>query len=505
MKRHLFAAPLFALLSVTAFAADAPNLDATRQKLETIAGRVTHFATQEIIGNRWSERRWPADQLLEQQQLLADLRGLGGDRAALATLLAHPDPKVRTLALGALFVREDPQDLPLIAPLVRESDATLPLLDVSLNSRPGPLPLAAFESPQTVGDVAEEMLEFYLRAAGVMDHRPADLSKAFMSYWAERGTRDLCASWFLVKMQRATRQTSPLQPEYRTDIQRVLGEIESLPQPERAWTLLYVAQGVFPSDSNELVSDASLVAALKAVGPEALMKFLRHEPGMDDPELKFADSSKDPRNNRLVHLDAFILRYAPALLRPADADAVQAGADGEWPRWHGNRLLWVAAAAGLRGIEDPVKAADSLKREIGNIPLHGYEGQNEQAGLAVALWRMRGAAEKEWLVNWFYTVLPLAQDNLAHGPVTFLRAAEEEARPDTPALLAAIVGDVRFSTADWASLAELLKQVNATRNTPLVEQGEIYDHLPRSLRPDQQPTLASWRDGLRRHFGQPER
>ena len=34
------------------------------------------------------------------------------------SLISHADAKVRTLALGALFVHEDPQDLPLIASLV---------------------------------------------------------------------------------------------------------------------------------------------------------------------------------------------------------------------------------------------------------------------------------------------------------------------------------------------------------------------------------------------------
>jgi hypothetical protein len=493
MNRHSIVATLCALFCATAFAADAPSLDATRQKLETIAGRVTYFATQEIIRNRWIEPRWPANLMLEQQQLLADLRGLGGERAALATLLGHPDPKVCTLALGALFVREDPHDLPLIAALVGRSDATFPLLRMSLDSRSGPLPLAQFVSPQTVGDVAGAMLEFYLKAAGVIEHRPADMSEAFASYWSDRGTRDRCASWFLVKMQRVTRQTSPLQREYQKDIQRVLGEIQSLPLPERAWTQFYVAQGVFLSDSNELISDASLVAALKGVGPDALMKFLRNEQPMDDPDL----------NNRFLYLDAFILRHAPALLRPGDADAVLACADGELPKRRVGRLLWVAAAAELRGIEDPVKAADFLKREIADIPLKGYEGQNEQAGLAAALWRMRGAAEKDWLANWFYTVLPLARDNMAHGPESFLRAVEKEARPDTRGLLASIVGDVRFPTADWSSLAQILELVNATLDTPLVEKGEIYDYQPNSKRPDQQETLAGWRDLLRRNLERP--
>ena len=50
---------------------------------------------------------------------------MGGERDMLITLLGHPDPRIRTLALGALFIREDPQDLPLIARLKGDHAATV--------------------------------------------------------------------------------------------------------------------------------------------------------------------------------------------------------------------------------------------------------------------------------------------------------------------------------------------------------------------------------------------
>jgi hypothetical protein len=97
--------------------------------------------------------------------------------------------------------------------------------------------------------------------------------------------------------------------------------------------------------------------------------------------------------------------------------------------------------------------------------------------------------------------LPLAREHLAHGPGSFLRSVDALARPDTRALLSAIVGDARFEQTDWASLAGILEVVNRSIPTPLVESRIIYDYQPRSERPDQRETLAGWRARLRRHFG----
>jgi hypothetical protein len=76
-------------------------------------------------------------------------------------LLKHPDPKVRTLALGAIFQREDGRDLPLIASLINDSALTFPNLHNVIGSGGGPQPLSEFEDSQTVGYVAQAMLAFW--------------------------------------------------------------------------------------------------------------------------------------------------------------------------------------------------------------------------------------------------------------------------------------------------------------------------------------------------------
>lgn len=136
----------------------------TRARLERAASELTHFATADLIYNRWSEpQRWPVGMLEAQQDLLRQLRAVALDRDGLRGLLQDADPHVRSPLVG-LFIREDPQDLPFIARLVNDKSQTLPHLGRSLNSMGGRMPLSAFESPQTVGDVAQSMIRFYLSA-----------------------------------------------------------------------------------------------------------------------------------------------------------------------------------------------------------------------------------------------------------------------------------------------------------------------------------------------------
>jgi hypothetical protein len=464
------------------------------QRLQQLASQTTHFATGDIVYNRWSDSRWPIELLKEQQRVLEELRVLSRDRAAVVALLGNADPRLRTFALGALFIREDPHDLPVIAGFLQDDAGTFTRLGMALTSAGGPLPLAQFQSPQKVSDVARSMIGFYLSAAGrpsvsTLDSgAPAFPSGAFDEYWAERSNRKRCASWFLVKMRRATRQVSPFHAEYETDVRRVLAEIDTLPPVERAWTLLYVRADL--GQIEVLVPDAVLVTALQAVGPEALLTFLRRESPTDDPDVRAGHAYPGS-------MTGFILDYAPRLLRAGDADAVAASAQAY--RSLQNNTWFVAAAARLRGLNDIVGATESLKAEIQRIPVTRTLGPQDRATLALALWRMRGAAERAFLTDWFYTALPFvgSPDALEY----FLRDLEKEARPDTSLLLATIVGDARFDQIGWSPLARILEMVNKTLRSPIVDSATIYRYTPNSGRPDEQATLAGWRQLLRQHFG----
>ena len=503
--RHRLLVPLFALVATLSSPGSAYQGPSVQQRFERLAASASHFATDDIVRNRWSEHRWPVGLLEEQQSLLAELRTARDARKELQDQLRSPDPRVRTLALGALFIREDPRDLPLIAGLLGDRAATFKRLSMSFDSRGGRLPLSFFESDQTVGDVAQVMIGFYLNSASTVSGFGRELATGidlkdvsasiFERYWAERSSRTRCASWYLVRMRRATRGGT-LQPQYEADVRRVLAEIDSLPAVERAWTLLYVRQD--QSQLDTLVSDAAMVTALKAVGPDALMQVLRREPVSDDPDLVApARPSWILPHTKAVR---FILAHAPELLRASDADGVLASAE----RYPANpnfeyQIEWNAASARLQGLQDPAKATESLKAGIQRIPLTHILGASDQRVLAFALWQMRGAAERAFLADWFYTALPFVRspDALEY----FLRDVEKENRSDTSLLLGALVGHARFEQMGWAPLSRILVMVNKTRPSPLVDQSTIDRYYPGSERPDQQEALAGWRRLLRQHFG----
>ena len=495
----------------------AAKKNSLQHQLEQIARTNTYFSLTVIIHNR-SLRLWPPMDktnggtngfkffnartnplAADQSRLLTELRALSGDRESLQTLLTNSDPKVRTLALGALFQREDGRDLPLIAALIPDSAPTFPNLHESMSQQGGPRPIAELVNPQTVGAVAQMMLAFWgvehegysvLQAQG---GRGIITSNDFADYWKKYAGRDHAASWFAVRMKRATRQITPIQPEYQPDIQRVIVNMKALPLPERAWVELYVLApaGWYEFEAADLIAtDSDLIAMIKKLNHSALLRFLRRQPVSDDPDLLL-----DKDKPQFVKMSNFILRHADELLRPEDADPllaceyVQHDSGGIDPAW--------AIGAAL---VQPKRASDILHHALAR-ETRSYE--TAAGTLAGALWRIRGPAEMNFLVNWFYTMLPTASEPL-HQPVAFLWEVKAAARPDTKALLAALVKDSRFNNTDFDTLKEILKIVNASRATPLVETSSIYDAMPNGLL-DGRMVYPVWRNLLRREYGVPQK
>jgi WD40 repeat protein len=499
-------------LFATTQAQSADAKDTTRIRLEQMATNYSHFSLEAVIRNRplrlWGVMAktqsgdsrpfvWKPNPLVgEQARLVQELRSVDGDRPALATLLKHPDPKVRTLALGALFQREDGRDLPLMAGLIDDPVLTFTNLHESMSQAGGPRPMAVVENAQTVGRVAREMMACW----GVPhDGRPVRMGygdgfKAgittddFARYWQKYAGRDYSASWLAVRMKRATRETDPIQPEYRADIDRVISAMRALPAPDGLWIQLYV---LAPGNqfATRLIPDDELIAVARKLGPDALLRFLQRQPVCADPDLRL-----DQDDGIFVGISNFILDHADKLLRPEDCDALLAcqyvmhDSGGVNPAWG------IGAA-----LVQPARAGEILH----NALAHETRSYETAAGeLAGALWRMRGPAELNFLVNWFYTVLPTASAPM-HQPVVFLWGVETAARPDTKQLMAALVKDSRFDHTDWATLVEMLKIVNVDRATPLVPERDIYDAQPNGLA-DVRRIYPEWRNRLRREYGLPE-
>lgn len=328
-------------------AADDPALAKMQEQLESAAQSYSHFATSDIIANRPTDRNWPETLIAEQSKLMADLQEWARQPELLRALIGHHDARVRTLVLGALFVREDPHDLPLIGSLASDEATTFVHVHATIRSQGFTGNLADIENPQTVGQVAEAMLATYLQATHVDD------GLRFADYWEARKSRQTCASWFLVRIGRATRNISPLRPEYQNDVQRVLSEVEALPPAERAWTQVVLRCTSFP-DFEVALTDATCVAALKEIGPDEIVRFLQRQRVTKDPDLWFDDL--EVNNSRVYSWMAhFILRRAGELLRVEDAPALLA-CEGFQRKTRSTRIgvspCWAAAAAELIGQQD---------------------------------------------------------------------------------------------------------------------------------------------------------
>jgi len=520
-----------AICSLAALLACGQDISQTQGKLEQMAQTYSHFSLTTVIQNRrlriWliNVPRDKTDQLVaKQDQMVKELRALSTNREVLASLLKHSDPKVRTLALGAIFQREDGRDLPLIVSLADDVAETFPDLHDSM-SPGGPRGMFDFENAQSVAHVAHAMVRFYLKAAyfavpedDVFEQRKRTLrgdteaySEAFSKYWRQRQNRTHCASWSLVKLRRATRQTSPLHAEYKPDVERVMAEINALRPVERAWTLLYASRGIYPHD---LVPTNTVVAALKTVGAKPLMDFLQHKPCTDDPDFWFEDSREDQRNAFFRPLAVFILQNARDLLRPSDADAVLVCANQKLPKWWGGENAWYEAAAELRSLQTPAQAGSAVLAAMQQYPLYDETERRSQGLLMGGLWKARGMAEKDRLVDWFYRTLPqTAYYPEYDGPVQFLEEVLAAKRRDNKELLTALVGDPRFDRTEWATLKHMLAIANA--DLPLVNENEIREldykllqargpaHLVKIQ--NQVLVLSAWRNSLRRYCGLTER
>ncbi len=523
----------------------ASDLATTWQKLIQIEQGIHYFETNNIISNRGAIRTfpdsegfllysgadlydqyWPESLEKEHDQLIANLRALGAQRDALIALLTDADAKVRTLALGALFEREDGRDLPAIASLVGDHAVTWPRFNQVETGQGGGPGLTAAPLSQTVGEVAQAMLADYFRAANLdpnsysapnpsdgSPRQPLDNSvpftTAFAKYWAGRENRTECASWFIVKMERASRQITPIEAGYRDDIPQVVADINALPQPERALTMLYVFnEGWWVRDEDRLTPEGNILVALKQLGPVDTLRFLQRQRLADDPDLQFGDYAHET-NQLFGSMANLILRNAVALLPPTAADVLLACEQAERTklpvRDREVSPWWAAAAAELTAPTDPAHSSEILHAALGRFPPGAGEiGQEEaQSVLIEALWKIRGAAESDFIVNWFYDSLARATD-VRNGPTSLLRLAHAE-NADPKDLLGALVADQRFEHTDWEVLRQMIEVANGTLGVVLVDQREIYDHQPRSNAADQAATLAAWRNDLRKQFDVPEK
>jgi hypothetical protein len=312
------------------------------QRFEELARRVKIFQTSEIIYNREDSIGYlPKGWAQNWQECRAEIKSPQHKVADLIKLLENKDPKVRTLAMAALYHREDPQLLPHIAKLIKDEGKTFSsyfgrsrLIDDF-----GPATKEEF-TEQTVGDIAARFIEFWTHPASYSD------AKDFDKYWAEcKEGKVARASWLSARFERALGGIRGFRKE-RTDKVRIIRrDLDKLAGLSRDWTILWIG-GEYDSTEDSwgvrraLMSDDEILAAARRIGPALLLRLVQGKHVNDDPDYGTGEKGKSHR----FGVQLYVLRNARYLLRAEDGEAVLASEKALVTPMS----LCVAAAAELR-------------------------------------------------------------------------------------------------------------------------------------------------------------
>ncbi len=516
-RKLLFSLGL-ALLALLPRQARAVETNTLVKTFEEIARTNRHLSHTVIIENHALERRmsyagkedearfrsWAIDQLV----LLKHLQGFSLQRDEIIGLLKHSNPKVRTLALGALFQRKDRQDFPKLASLLEDRERTFS----DLSDYTGSTASFGFsgdqESAQSVADIASAMLTFWGAPHGdKIENGKWLVTKETYAEWAKAGFPKPPAPPNIPELE-------PYSPDdgfdpdlalYQADTKRVLADLQSLPVNAKAWMTFHVYHSRFNTYFDEDALRQATLSAFRELNHDEIVRILKGQPGDQLPEIRpaFSDSFKDNppkarffrqierRTKEMFSLDAlqdFILQEGRELLRPEDVPYLLAR---EQTAGAYRSALWRVAAVDVAYGRSPDEAKRMIKEGMKRYSPDNSDGAANQAWLQAALWRNEGMKAATELVDWFYTV-----PSSALGPYYFLNLVDRDERADMHKLLAAIVNDKRFDRVDSSALGTLLEIVNRDLSTPLVPPKEI-------LHSRKNPgALAEWRDLLRHYdFG----
>jgi len=482
-----------------------------QKKLEKLAADLPVLATREVlVYDRGAYVDWGRFQIPPQwgtvhRQCLESLAAAKLPERDLLNLLAHKDPKVRTLALVDLFARGEPKHLPHIYKLVNDKAATFPEPEPDLRAdfrmKFDPVKDPIKVRPQTVGDVATVAIGAYLKAAGIqiplVKNKP-DVS-AFEKYWAARKERTGCLSWFVLRLERATQLMSPVRAPRLALIQGLRQDIDLLPEADRAWTLLALAGGAREEHLRHLARPEELVKLGQRLGPAKLLDLLAGKKISDDPDLALPLARW-----HYWTMQTFVLQHATAFFDKDGSDKLlairRANPEGVSSPW------WHIAAAELR--PDRAMTILSAAMKEGNDK---YQSR-QRAELAAAAWRLAGTAQSKFVRDWFYT----EPADPGHEPHHVLLESVFKDRPkENRSLLAELVKDPRFEQTDWHTLRHLIEGLNRWTKEPILTPEEMRDlqhptgsyhfvlDLPghRAKHPQETArvlkTLADWRQRVR--------
>jgi hypothetical protein len=442
--------------------------DSAEKKFEALARQVYCFDTGSFLHHYSPFIVIPnaQDRLAMDKQFF--LLAKETSKPQLEALLKHSDPKVRTLALAALFQNVEPQTLPDIVGLAKDPAETF--------LRPGDLPQtgsAGPPQPQTVGMIATAMVTLYLQVAGYyygIDNSGNE--PGFADYWQKRKDRKACASWFAVQARMSASGSRPSSSIGFPSLSEVRNGIDKLPPDERAVTLLWVREAYQydgPGDPQLLVKDEELVGLLQKLGPDKLLLVLQRQIPTDDPDMK--PDSRAPYYNFTM---GFLLQHATALFRSQDAAALQQQGQRELDHFSKgepmNSPLWWIASAQLM----PDRAGAILHEGFNCFEKKQSDPDDAEVLLNVSLWKMCGDREASFLCDWFYRSEPQAMPQIYRGArLDFIDGIVKTAQPPGRKLIAHLLEDPRSASLSSESLAHFSSAIDSWLPAPLVTDQEL--------------------------------
>jgi hypothetical protein len=398
-----------------------PELAVLAAKLEKLASQIPFINPHDVVCHRIPHE---AQLLMDDQERAAFMAFMDladkADESRLWKLTAHPNARVRSLAIVGVYSQANPKRLPGIFDLIDDWAETFPSV---VDDRPGgqrwfesakERRRDAGEKRQMVGDIARSVIEAYLNAANpVRDDRR--IAEDFRNYWAVRSNRVHCLSWFQLGLCRAKHGFTGLQPECLPAVQKLRERIDALEPPYRSWVLLALAGSTqwFNEDAGRprFANSNDIARAGREIGRPALMDLFHGRLESDDPDLRIdPDSPFEPFPYYKVC--RLVLSNATDIFGPEDADALLA-----MEQFHRERknphityispcwAIAAAAAAPKRSRQILIAALERFK----DGPQDAQERweqetrQEKRRELIQALWEHEGIAAVDQIKGWLRT------------------------------------------------------------------------------------------------------
>jgi WD40 repeat protein len=384
------------------------------------------------------------------------------DLVELSRLAAHPDPKVRTLAMMRLYSLVQPEAFVAIQENMKDRTATFPDQTNFHTYTTFDEKVPVTTENRAVGDLATRMMGSIGFPARWQN---ADKRQDFQEWSASRLGNPDWLGWYDFLYELASGGSSPVPKERAPKIAALRSLLETRSAAVRAWFWIGLADdaSMTPRGDTALATEEEMIAAGKQLGPEAMLAFLRDgsRAGLREPRLD------DPARGR-----RFVISHAGDFFRPQDAAALK------------EMGLSVAAADA-----DPANASALIRESLSTGKKSSTEPWDRAMAVA-AVADLCGDAETDFVVEWFYDT-PVDSSRSSDQGV-FLSELTRRRPTEWQKTIRALVADTRFESLAGEDVVGVVSLVN-----------QLEGHKAIKLDYVTTPNEVETRNLLRCHFGLP--